>query len=470
MDAAWKTVLLNQFHDIIPGSSIRQVYERTEKEYAEVLETARTGMLEAAGKLFRRNEECAVLVNTLSCEWSGAVELPEGWNGALDAGGKVLPAQRHEGRTWVPVRIAGNSFLTLRRGTETAVTETDTEKLVLENERVRYELDEKKRLIRAFDKELGREMLASPGNVLMLYNDRPVSWDAWDIDLYYRREELSAAECVRAGTVKHGEVFDSADLVFRTGGSEITQQIRLARGSKRLDFVSHVDWHEHRKMLRVSFPTAVQTDRASFDIQYGHIERPTHDNTSWDMAKFETCGQRYADLSGGGFGAALLNDCKYGYHVRNSTLDLALLRAPQYPDRFADQGEHIFTYSFLPHGGRLAESAVMQEAAVLNREPVLIPGFEANDAAMPCRLDSDGISLEVVKRAEKDDSLILRLVEFRGQYSSGTLRFDPKPVKVCETDLMEWNDTKSLNLTGNTAELELKPFEIRTLRVDFSRS
>ena len=469
LDAAWKTLLLNQFHDIIPGSSIRQVYERTEKEHAEVLETARTGMLAAAKKLFRKKKNSAVLVNTLPHEWSGLVELPENWNGAEVSApdGRILPTQVSEGKTFVLTQIPAHSFLNIVRGAKKTAGDGDTGAFVLENELVRYGFDRSGRLLHAFDKELKKEFLASPGNVLSLYHDRPVTYDAWEVEMYYPREKTGEALCVSAGTVRRGEAFDTAEFVFRTEHSEIHQRIVLARGSRRLDFITRADWHERRKMLRVSFPVAIRSEKASFDIQYAFVERATHDNTSWDQAKFETCGQRYADLSDLDCGAALLNDCKYGYRVKGSTLDLALLRSPLYPDRFADQGEHVFTYSFLPHAGTLPESEVMREAASLNRAPFIADGFEPGPAALPCRLNSDGITLEVMKRAEKDDSLILRLVEIRGRHSAGTLRFDPTPAEVSETDLMEWHDTKPLKLTGNTLKLELKPFEILTLRAVF---
>ena len=255
--------------------------------------------------------------------------------------------------------------------------------------------------------------------------------------------------------------------MFRTEHSEIVQKIVLAQDSKRLDFITQADWHESRTMLRVSFPVTVRSEKASYDIQYAYVERAAHENTSWDQAKFEMCGQRYADLSDQNCGAALLNDCKYGYCVKHSTLDLALLRSSLYPDRFADQGKHEFTYSFLPHAGNLSESEVMKEAANLNRTPFIADGFASIAENMPFRLVSDGIALEVVKRAEKDDSLILRLAEFRGQHSAGTLHFASKPARVRETDLMEWNDGKRLAVTGNRLPLELEPFEILTLRAVF---
>ena len=469
LDAAWKTVLLNQFHDIIPGSSIRQVYERTEKEHAEVLEAARTGMLAAAGKLFRKKKNSVVLANTLSHKWSGLIELPEHWDGfeAVIPERTALPTQSHNGKNFVRVEIPAHSFLTLVRGAGKVQEGTDTGKFILENFLVRYEFDRNGQLIHAFDKELNKEFLAGPGNVLSLYNDRPVRYDAWEVEMYYPREKTGEARCVSARTVRHGEAFDAAEFVFRTEHSEIVQKIVLAQNSKRLDFITQADWHESRTMLRVSFPVTVRSENASYDIQYAYVERAAHENTSWDQAKFEMCGQRYADLSDRNCGAALLNDCKYGYCVKHSTLDLALLRSPVYPDRFADQGLHEFTYSFLPHAGTLSESEVMKEAANLNRTPFIADGFASVAENMPFRLVSDGIALEVVKRAEKDDSLILRLVEFRGRHSTGTLHFASKPAKVRETDLMEWNDGKRLAVTGNLLKLELKPFEILTLRAVF---
>ncbi len=468
MDAAWKTVLVNQFHDIIPGSSIREVYEQTEKDHAQVLQTANDGIAAAAEKLFRKNADSLVLTNTLSRTWSGITELPENWNGAsvVTDEGRALPVQTHNGKTYVTVEMPGNSFLTIRRNGVADAVETDTGTLVLENDLIRYEFDQNGHLLHAYDKELKKEFLASPGNVFSLYHDRPITWDAWDVDIYYRQNKIMDVPCTNVKTVQKGNAFSIAEFEFKTDHSTITQQVVLANGTKRLDFITRCDWNENRKLLRVAFPLTIQSDNASFDIQYAYVTRPTHDNTSWEQAKFETCGQRYADLSSKNFGVALLNDCKYGYYVRNSTLDLALLRSPKYPDRFADQGEQIFTYSFLPHKNALPESDVMREAANLNRPLLMADGYEAGIAQMPFRLESDHIVMDVVKRGEKDDSLIIRLIETAGGYSEGTLSFNQAPAAVFETDLMEWNTLRQLESADTTLSLSMTPFEIRTLRVE----
>ena len=471
LDVLWKTLLLNQFHDIIPGSSIRLVYERTEKEHLQILQRARRGMLDAGARLFRKKADSAVLVNTLSNTWTGLAELPEGWSGhiVLDEAGNELPTQSLDDRPVVGVSVPAGGCVTIRRGRRKTNAAQDTGARILENRLVRYEFDAHGHLVSAFDKELDREFLSGAGNVLSLYDDRPIRYEAWDVEIYYRRDRKGIVECVSAGTVLRGSAADSIEFVYRTENSGFRQLVVLGHDTKRLDFTTWAEWHEYRTMLRVAFPTAIDSETAAFDIQYGYVERSTHDNTSWEQAKFEVCGQRYADLSDRDRGVALLNDCKYGYRVKGSTLDLALLRSPVHPDRFADQGSHLFTYSFLPHAGSLPDSCVMDEAADLNRPVLTLEGFQAGKFQAPCRVESDGIRLEVVKRAEKDDSLILRLVEIRGRHSRGELHFAAKPSKVSETDLLEWQTGPARALRGKSLALELEPFEILTLRAEFGK-
>jgi len=410
-----------------------------------------------------------VLVNTLSNLWTGLADLPEEWSGraVLDEDGNELASQSVDGRPRVRVAIPAGGCITIRKGPRKAETVRNTGRRILENALVRYEFDANGQLLSAFDKELGQEFLSGAGNVLSLYNDRPVKYEAWDVDIYYPRDKKGVLKCVSAGTVLRGPAADTVEFAYRTENSEFRQLVVLCSGSKRLDFITRADWHEYRTLLRVAFPTAIRSETAAFDIQYGFVERNTHRNTTWDQAKFETCGQRYADLSDRDCGIALLNDCKYGYCVQGSTLDLALLRSPVHPDRFADQGGHIFTYSLLPHAGTLPESCVMDEAANLNRPVLAADGLRAGRFEAPCRVESDGIRLEVVKRAEKDDSLILRLVEIRGRHSAGTLHFAARPLRVSETDLVEWQRGEALPLRGKSLELKLAPFEILTLRAEY---
>jgi alpha-mannosidase len=237
----------------------------------------------------------------------------------------------------------------------------------------------------------------------------------------------------------------------------------LAPNSKRLEFETEIDWSELHSLLRVSYPTNVVSSEFTADIQYGHIKRPTHRNTSWDMAKFESCAIRYVDISGNDFGVALMNDCKYGHHVFDSTIELTLLRSPTEPDPIADQGEHSFTYAFLPHAGTLLDSSVIEESAALNNPPAVFAGRAgAANLAPPVALDSTGVSLETLKRAEKEDAWIVRLVETRGRESRAELKV-ADGFSIRETDLMERPTSANLAVDDGGLAIDMKPFEIRTL-------
>ncbi len=468
LDLVWKTLLINQFHDIIPGSSITMVYATAEKQYAEATVCLNELAGEMAARVLEEDPASMTLVNSLSCVYRGAVELPESWNGCrvVDADGKAVPVQSEGNRSWALAALPESSWTTLRRGRKAKAADASVGghgNLVLENELVRYQFAADGRLVKAFDKEFDREILAGDGNVFSFYNDHPNNYDAWDIDLFYEDELIAACKASKARKVVDGPVRSVLEFEYAIGDSELTQQVVLTAGGKRLDFHTAVEWHEMRKMLRVAFPAKVFADEAVFDIQYGYVRRPTHRNTSWDLAKFEVAGQRYADLSEPGYGVALLNDCKYGYKVRGTTLDLCLLRSPKFPDWDADQGAHFFTYSLYPHEGVLAESGVYDEAACLNRPPMVFAGY-AGGVEAPCRVEGDRIRLEVVKKAEKSDDIVIRLVEIAGARSVGRLVLNDK-FKVVPTDLLEWRDGKAEKVAGAAVALTLEPFEIRTYKL-----
>ena len=461
LKACWRKLLLNQFHDILPGSSIRLVYERTWREHDEILSAAENGMKQAASLLFRSQENAATTVNTLSCEWTGLLPLPESWQGHEVFGPDDNPLPVHGGNQ-VLITIPASSWIALRRGEKHNREERQLSAPVLENELIRYEFSPDGRLISAYDKTIGAEIMESPGNLLKLYQNLPPNYDAWDMEIYYQRDELGEM----AGEWNGGKA-DAAgaelQFVFRSEKSTLTQRIQLRPDSRRLDFITEADWHESRTVLRTEFPTVIR-GRAIYDIQYGQVERSTTENTSWEQAQFEVCGQRYADLSSPEYGTALLNDCKYGYRIKDGTLSLSLLSSPKYPDWETDQGKHVFCYSFLPHPGPLDGSCVQREAACLNRIPFLAENcLPSEKNELPCRIESDGVSMEVIKKAERDDSIIIRLVEIRGRHSKAELTFPESIRQITETDLMEWNDSAPLPLQKQRISLTLKPYEIMTL-------
>ena len=337
---------------------------------------------------------------------------------------------------------------------------------MLENDLIRYTFDENGRLQSATDKQTGREYLAAgeAGNVLTLYEDRPNAWDAWDIDIEYENQPLETQVAAEPPTVTTGPVRSTLRVTATIGRSTVHQTVCLRPGSRRLDFQTRVEWDQRHQMLRVAFPTSVANGRATYDIQYGHIERPNHRNTSWDFARFEVLAHHFADLSTEDFGVALLNDCKYGHKVLDNVLDLNLLRSSTNPDPDADQGEHVFTYSLLPHNGRMVDADVQVEGARLNMPPVVLDGDVTANLEAPCTVSGEGVWLEALKRAEKDECRVIRLVESKGRESTCTLHTRDDIAEAIECDLLEWHDGETFDCR-KPVELTFQPFEIRTFKL-----
>ncbi len=468
-DAIWKTLMCHQFHDNIPGSSITRVYDDTHKDYERLIAECDNIQTKTAENLFDPDEDAVVLFNSLHYSYERPVVLPESWANCtvVDENGGPLPQQTEDGRLVVLAGVAPYSFATLRRSNETVADSPETDSTVLENDLVRYEFSGDGTLAYAYDKECGRDILelGKAGNLLTLYDDRPNNWDAWDIDKFYEHHVIGQAKCESVTPLASGPVRQGLKFEFTVGDSRLTQQVYLAGNSRQLDFETTVDWHEKHRMLRVAFPVNVHSEEASFDIQYGYVKRSTHRNTSWDAARFEVVGHRYADLSDNDYGVALLNDCKYGYKVHDNVIDLDLLRSPTYPDPDADQGEHRFTYSLLPHTGDLIRSDVIAGAAQLNQPVLVVSGMRTEALHVPVRVEGDGVSLEVLKEAEKEDCLILRIVERLGRHSGCELHADSTSARLVETDLMEWRDSDTEILCNEPVELRFEPFEIRTFKL-----
>lgn len=309
-------------------------------------------------------------------------------------------------------------------------------------------------------------MLAGNSNQLLLYEDKPNDWGAWDINHYYRETEPEQAKLVNVNVHKNDHLWGGLWLDFTIGNSQISQLISLKADSKLIECWTHVKWNEKNKMLKVRMQPDIVSDQASFEIQYGYITRPTHSNTSWEAAKFETCAHRFADLSQRECGFALINDCKYGHYIKDNVMELTLLRSPQYPDKTADLGEHSFRYACLPHANSLRNSEVIKTSHEFNDELILqkVENLPRIKEKSYFEILGSNVKLETVKPAENGDGLILRLYEFNGSETEITLQTPQKWEKLIETDLME-NDLHLDCKKANQTKLDFKPFEIRTFRL-----
>jgi len=459
LDRAWKLVLLNQFHDIIPGSSINWVYRDSDRDYEtirELGESVRESALASLGGLVdtRAFKHPAVISNTLGIRRREVVDLPDGTPASVDVPpcGYVVVEKSDAflRATDIPVKVSAS-----RKG------------LTLENGMVRVKINAAGHLSSVYDLRAKREALAEEGNVFHLHEDIPNKWDAWDVDAFYKEkfETLGGLETLEL--IESGPLRATVRLVRVFGKSRLEQRIILRGGSARLDFATTVDWQENQKMLKVAFPAAIRAASATYEIQYGHLERPTHTNTSWDLARFEVCAQKWADLSEPGYGVALLNDCKYGHDIQGNVLRLSLLRAPVSPDPVADRGTHEFTYALLPHAGDLRQGRVIEEAYALN-VPLIVRDTKPRLGSLPSshsffRTSRDGAVIEAVKVAEDGGSVIVRLYEAEGGRGPAVLTTTLPVRKAWRADLLE-NEQQALTLREGAVRLDLKPFEIVTIK------
>jgi alpha-mannosidase len=498
IEAAWKTLLLNQFHDIIPGSSIAEVYQDTVPELEEVVRTA-TAVRDAALAHIGRSGANApsgqrlIVANAALTPRPLTVVLPVHDDAATvtgaDAGmiptqptadGLLIhdPGRAVPGLGWLDLSLApGDVSSALTADTVIPVrAEQRNGGAALENELLRVEIGDDGTLHQVVDKAAGsREVLAGRGNQLWAFVDKPRIYDAWDIEENYESEgeEIGGVEAI--AVVETGPLRASVRVRRVWRDSRIEQTYRLLAGSRRLDIATRIDWHERQLYLQARFPLTVHSHEATYETLYGVTRRPTHRNTSWDAARYEVSGHRFADLSEPGYGVALLNDAKYGYSAHGNTLTLSLLRGPLYPDPGADEGVHAFTYSLLPHPGDWTAGNVVDEAFALN-SPLIAVFADAGDrphGAMDHFLAIDGLPLALgsLKQAEGGEGVILRLYEPHGNRGLATLRFPRAVRRIERVNLLEEPASGSapvLSDDGTTVALAVRPFEVVSLLVVLS--
>jgi alpha-mannosidase len=324
-------------------------------------------------------------------------------------------------------------------------------------------------ITRIYDKQVGREVMLpeTHANALLAFEDRPMNFDAWDIDIFYedRTEKIGGVESITV--LEQGPLRAVVEVKRTYRSSQINQKIALYHNSKRIDFDTWVDWHEQHTLLKAAFPVNVMSPMATFDVQWGNVQRSTHRNTSWDMARFETCAHKWADLSEGNYGVALLNDCKYGYDIRDNVMRLTLLKSATSPDPNADQGEHLMVYSLLPHEGDWRE-VVVQEAYNLN-DPLIVRRVNGGaSAAQPSEslvsVNVPWVVIETIKGAEDGNGIIVRLYENQRNRGTITLKAGFAVAEAYHCNLLEENEN-ALPVQDNQLQMDIAPYQIITLRL-----
>ncbi|MGW0736081.1 alpha-mannosidase [Streptomyces sp. NPDC002851] len=453
LDRIWKTVLLHQFHDILPGSSIAWVHREARTTYAEVLAELDEVTADAVRHL--GGGEAAAL----NASPYPRTEVVEADDGAL-----------------VPVAVGPLAVRPLthaaRLGHVTALA--DDGGFVLHNDRLRVTIDRDGLLTSVRDAgAAGREVLA-PGaraNLLQLHPDHPNKYDAWDLDRFYRHTHTDLTDAESVELVESGPLRAVVRVTRAFGDSRITQELRLAAGSRRIEIVTDVDWQESEKVLKAAFPLDVQAERSAAEIQFGHVHRPTHVNTGWDAARFEICAHRWLRVAEEDYGVALLNDSTYGHDVTRTahpghdgqvlgtTVRLTLLRAPHSPDPETDLGTHRFTYALLPGastGDAVAEGLALNLPLRLAPAPARGPLITVDDPA---------VTVESVKLAEdRSGDVVVRLYESRGGRSRTRLTASFPVARAELTDLLE-RPLHPAETDEHGLTLTLRPFQILTVRL-----
>lgn len=462
----WEVLLRNQFHDIIPGSSIKEVYQDHKIEIGEAMENS--------DQLFSRLNDSVTNQWTVfnSAGWARKefvpIEVKERGKFVTDSG-EELQAIPYEGGYIVqtPNIVALGNCLIQFESTDKESIETNFAEEMdngIETDDYLIKWNEKGQLISIYDKKYKRDVLKENGlgNRLQLFEDKPMNFNAWDIDIFYQEKFIDlAAESI---TFKErNSLYASVEFIYMFGTSRIIQIMQVYKSSRRIDFITKVDWKEREQLLKAGFDVNIRNTEATYDIQYGNVKRPTHWNTSWDMAKFETVAHQWVDFSQRDYGVSLLNDCKYGHDIKDQTMRITLLKGGIYPDSTADIGQHEFTYSLLPHKGDFVEGRTVEEAWAINQPLTVAKGNKWFKGLF--KLPSEeSVYIDAVKLAEDGQGIIIRVHDHLG--SKRTLSFEPlfNCTKWNETNLMEKDIIDPVEIQGNIT-FELNPYEIKTIRI-----
>ena len=461
---AWKIVLCEQFHDILPGSSIHEVYVDSHEEYERALKYIENATKSAKASFVTEKENAFTLFNQANWERDSIVKIPSGAETYeyTDSEGNTLPSHRCGEQDHVYVKgLKPLAFSTITRRAKACKEASSFVENTVETPYYIVSLDDKGRLVRLYDKSADREVIPEGkfANVFQIFEDKPRCFDAWELEstIDLKKEEIP---CDGNIIKTKNELGYFIHFTYNYNNSKIMQTLCLYNDKRRIDFKTIVEWKESQKILKTAFSVDIRGVFARYDVQEGNIVRPITRNTSWEAAKFEVVAHKWADLSETGYGVALLNDCKYGYDIKEDTMRLSLLKSATDPDYSADYGTHEFTYSLYPHKEEWYNSGLEEEAFDLNSPAVVLYGASALGNESLISFDAKNIVLDAFKKAENEEAYVLRFHEFTGRRGKINLKIGLKFDSWCESDLMEnplgeWKQT--------AIEVEVKPYEIKTI-------
>jgi alpha-mannosidase len=506
MELTWKNLLFDHFHDIMPGSGIAVNYLDAKRNLENVDRAANDvtmgSLREIAAHVNTQGAGVPVLIfNSLSwprtevAEVEAQLPAPVQQIEVVDSSGSPaesqllsLDAETHSARFLLLSSTPSLGYKTYFVRAATAApavrsmlkASSDT----LENEFLRVSIDRQTGCMTSlFDKRSGTEALAPAetdtggsktsacGNLLQTFVDKPKQWDAWNIDADFEKQHWDLDKADEVKLLESGPLRAVIQIKNHFQNSTFVRDVTLYAGVPRIDVKMMVEWHEKHILLKVAFPVSAHSDKATFEIPFGSVERPTTRNTPAELAQFEVPAQRWADISDSKHGFSLLNDCKYGYDAKGNVLRLSLLRSPEWPDPHADEGHHEFTYSLYPHGGGWKESLTIRRGYELNYKLISLP-FEKHQGSLApehsfLQAQPDNVIVTALKKAEDENAMVVRFYEWAGKDGEVTIQLPPDAESAAETDLME-KPIGKLSVHNGGVSLHTKPYEIKTIKVQFA--
>jgi alpha-mannosidase len=510
MELTWKNLLFDHFHDIMPGSGIAVNYLDAKRNLEDVDRAANdvtvASLREIAAHVDTQggniqSEVPVMIFNSLSwprtevTEVEAQLPLPANQIEVADSTGKLVRSQllsvdgeTHRVRLLLLANIPSLGYRTYFVRPTMSAQATPTFLVAsansLENEFIRVKIDpETGCMTSLFDKRSGTEALAPAetdtggpktstcGNLLQTFVDKPKQWDAWNIDADFEKQHWDLDKADEVKLIESGPLRAVIEIKNHFQNSTFVRDIVMYAGVPRVDVKMQAEWHEKHILLKVAFPVSAHSDKATFEIPYGSVERPTTRNTPAEQAQFEVPAQRWADISDSTHGFSLMNDCKYGYDAKGNVLRLSLLRSPEWPDPHADEGHHEFTYSLYPHGGGWKNALTIRRGYELNYKLISLPLGKHQGTLAPdhsfLQAQSENVIVTALKKAEDENTLVLRYYEWAGKEGDVTIQLPRGAASATETDLME-RPTGSIPIRDGGVTLDTKPYEIKTIKVQFS--